>query len=83
MEKGYNSDVTVRGLNFHVQTEDWGKDQSVIVTKVFRNGAVIKSIKTTYNEVLKLGPRDVSQALRLGMREQHQRILDQLAADQF
>ena len=83
MEKGFNSDVNVRGLSFHVQTEDWGKEQAVIVTKVFRNGAVIKSVKTPYDVVLKFGPRDIAQALRLGMREQHQQILDQLAADRI
>ena len=86
VENGFNSDVMVHGLNYHVQTEDWGGESRVIVTKVFRDGAVVKSMKTPYSDIIRSGTgvsRDFVQALRLCMREQHQRILDLLQSDRL
>jgi hypothetical protein len=87
VEKGFNSDVVFKGMNFHVQTEDWGQENPYLVSRVYQNGAVIKSIKTPYAEVL--GPSRFtrvsadSQAIRLALREQHQRILDLLLSGQL
>lgn len=87
MEKGFNSDVVFKGMNFHVQTEDWGQQNPYIVSRVYQSGAVIKSIKTSYSEVL--GPTrfvrpDVnSQAIRLAIRDQHEKILDLLLSGQL
>lgn len=82
MEKGFNSDVIFKGMNFHVQSEDWGFDNPYLVSRVYQNGAVIKSVKTPYAEVLGSGlmnrHRVDSQAIRLALREQHQKILDLL-----
>ena len=86
MEKGFNSDVVLRGVTFHVQTEDWGVDNPFLVSRVYQNGAVIKSIKTHYSEVLGRsfarptfgGPQFEPQVIRLALRDQHQRILDLL-----
>lgn len=47
---GFNSDITVSGQPFHVQTEDWGFEQRLVVTKIFSRGAVIKSFKTSYSD---------------------------------
>lgn len=85
MEKGYNSDVTVQGIHYHVQTEDWGKENPFLVSRIFCNGAVVRSVKTPYSSALRaqvrlssLGHVSTSQALRLAMIDQHNRILDQL-----
>lgn len=78
MEKGFNSDVSWLGSQYHVQTEDWGKNNPYLVSRVFRNGAVVKSIKTAYSEVLPFGPAIESKAIRLAMKIQHQQILDLL-----
>lgn len=87
VEKGFNSDVIYRGLDFHVQSEDWGEGNPYLVSRVYQNGAVIKSIKRSYAEVLGaasfLRPRIDSQAIRLALREQHQKILDQLLSGQL
>lgn len=83
VEKGFNSDVTAMGMQYHVQTEDWGFEKSCIVTRVYRNGAVVKSFKLSYATILEDGPTAFDQALRLAMRDQHQKILDQLLAGQF
>lgn len=83
MQKGYNSDVSWEGESFHVQTEDWGVNNPYIVSRVYQSGAVLKSIKTAYVDVLASGPTTSAQAIRLAMREQHQQILDQLLSGQL
>lgn len=83
MQKGFNSDVMYRGLTFHVQTEDWGRENPFLVSRVYQAGAVVKSVKTPYAEVLsRLQLRD-AEAIRLAMREQHQQILDLLVSGQL
>jgi hypothetical protein len=78
MEKGFNSDISWSGREYHVQTEDWGSENPYLVSRVFQNGAVVKSIKTSYNEVLPRGPAAESKSIRLAMKIQHQQILDLL-----
>lgn len=81
MEKGFNSDIFLNGSTYHIQTEDWGNENPFIVTRVFKSGAVVKSIKTSYNDVWKKSPRSDSHAIRLAMQLQHQTILDQLSVE--
>lgn len=89
MEKGFNSNVSLEGDNFHVQTEDWGVHNPFVVSRVYRGGAVVKSVKTSYSEILSLratSPLAESSAvlaIRMAVREQHQKILDQLLSGQL
>lgn len=83
MQKGFNSDVQVSGTRYHVQTEDWGLHNPYLVSRVFREGAVLKSVKTSYSEVLPRGSDSGAQAIRLAMRVQHQQILDLLVSGQL
>ncbi|MCB0341186.1 MAG: hypothetical protein H6626_12480 [Pseudobdellovibrionaceae bacterium] len=83
VEKGFNSDITVYGTSFHVQTEDWGRENPFLVSRIFRNGAVLKSIKTSYTDVLPRGVTSPPQAIRLAMKVQHESILDLLVSGQL
>ena len=91
MEKGFNSDIVFKGMNFHVQSEDWGDGNPFLVSRVYQNGAVIKSIKTPYSEVLRpyagitrtYRPGQDPQVIRVALREQHQKILDLLLSGQL
>jgi hypothetical protein len=78
MLKGYNSDLRVGATLFHVQTEDWGRDNPYIVTRVFKQGAVIKSIKTPYQSILPKGHYE-ENLIREAMKQQHYSILDQIS----
>lgn len=79
MEKGFNSDIQVRGQKYHVQTEDWGKNNPFVVSRVFCNGAVIKTIKTSYQDILVLGAHSKdSEAIKIALRNQHNLIIDRL-----
>jgi len=85
MEKGYNSDIHIFGDFYHVQTEDWGPDLKVLITRVFKNGAVIKSIKTPYQQFL-LDSASITSCrpkLREALRNQHKKILDLLQSGQL
>ena len=77
MEAGLNSDIKVGERDFHIQTEDWGWDNPFIVTKIFSQGAVLKSFKIPYQEVLQ-SPFPSEQSIRTAIEKQHQEILDRL-----
>lgn len=83
MQKGFNSDIRINGLTYHVQTEDWGLANPFLVSQVFYNGAVVKSVKTAYTDVLPKGPASESRAIHLAMQFQHQKILDLLVSGQL
>ncbi len=83
MEKGFNTDISVEGAQYHIQTEDWGDANPFLVTRVFKEGAVVKSFKTSYREVYAKSPKADRQAIRLAMRDQHERILDRLVSGQL
>lgn len=83
MEKGFNTDISLEGSRYHVQTEDWGHANPFLVTRIFKEGAVIKSIKTPYREIIQKVKNFDQQAIRLAMRDQHERILDRLVSGQL
>ncbi|MCC6278754.1 MAG: hypothetical protein IT289_12640 [Oligoflexia bacterium] len=81
IEPGFNSDIICRGTTYHVQTEDWGQANPFVVTRVFQAGSVVASLKTPYERIIHtVASAQPRQAIRLGMREQHQKILDQLVS---
>ena len=77
MEAGLNSDITIGQRAFHIQTEDWGWDNPFIVTKIFSQGAVLKSYKMPYQTVLQ-SPFASDQSIRTAIEKQHKEILDRL-----
>jgi hypothetical protein len=79
MEKGFNSDILFRGKTFHIQTEDWGFDNPYLVSRIFHNGAVLKTIKTSYADVFRQGPVRNVEALRLALRKQHSQVCETLS----
>lgn len=81
MQKGFNSDITVRGKSYHIQTEDWGMQNPFLVSRIFCNGAVLKTIKTPYESVLRLGSTQTQEAIKLALRRQHSTIIDAIMAD--
>ncbi|MDZ4676267.1 MAG: hypothetical protein SGI74_02055 [Oligoflexia bacterium] len=80
IEPGFNSDIVCAGTKYHVQTEDWGEENPFVVTRVYHSGTVVLSLKTTYEKIAATNFAVGRQAVRLGMREQHQQILDQLVS---
>lgn len=82
MQKGHNTDLRVDGIQYHIQTEDWGVENPFLVTRVFKNGAVVRSVKRSYKKALVLSPTALSEAVIIALTEQHQKILDLLQSGQ-
>jgi hypothetical protein len=78
MQKGFNSDITVRGNKYHVQTEDWGMQNPFVVSRIFCNGAVMKTIKTPYETVLQAASIRTDDAIKTALSRQHSQIIDKL-----
>jgi hypothetical protein len=49
--KGENSDLFINGQNIHVQTEDWGPEKRIFISRVFKNGSVFKTFKLSYDKI--------------------------------
>ena len=84
--KGFNSDICFKGCSYHVQTEDWGKvPEAPIVTKVFKNGAVVKTITTDYKDFISVNGDSSTydngndlDHIRQAMQNQHRTVLTRL-----
>jgi hypothetical protein len=74
---GHNSNVTVNGTIFHVQTEDRGTANAVIDTTVHCLGRVLHRRKASYLDLLPLNA-DSEQALKLRLDEQHRAVMEEL-----
>lgn len=53
MITGLNTDVQYGGKIYHVQTEDSGLNNPVIITHCFVNGAIIATKKTSYADIVR------------------------------
>lgn len=83
MLKGYNSDIAYQDCTYHVQTEDWGRDNPYFVSQVFKSGTVLKTIKISYTKVLPMGVDSDVKTIAIVLEAQHQSILDLLVSGQL
>jgi hypothetical protein len=74
---GHNSNVTVAGLLFHVQTEDRGTANALIDTTVYCRGRVMHRLTNSYFDLLPLDA-DRGHALKLRLDEQHRTVVEEL-----
>ncbi len=73
MIPGINTDVTHDGVAYHVQTEDLGAKRRLILTLVYKNGAVVLRETLDYGQTLAAEPS--ASLLRALMDAQHCRVL--------
>jgi hypothetical protein len=69
MLSGFNHNIRFRGKVYHVQTEDGGKDNPQIITNAFQGGAILDSVRTSYEDLL--GQSNWQAELRDRMKAQH------------
>lgn len=85
IQKGFNSDIQVRGCKYHVQTEDWGFDNPFIVSRIFYNGSVFKTIKTSYKKILestfKINSIELNELISEAIQNQHHEVMDRLMSN--
>ncbi len=78
---GYNNNVTYKGKVYHVQTEDSGLNNPIIVTLLYFKGTILASKKTSYSHLI--GNKDIKKSVRELMKEQHKAILKELIAGKY
>jgi len=81
MDLSLNSDLSVGSDSYHIQTEDWGDASPYIVSRIYKNGAVVKSIKTPYSDIL-IAPMWDKSAVGEAVQSQHSQILDLVLSGQ-
>jgi len=73
MLTGYNTDIKHEGVVYHVQTEDGGTDNPVIVSLIYQGGRILASKKTSYTHLL--GTDDLVSQLRDLLEHQHKTMI--------
>ena len=74
---GHNTNVTLEGTIFHVQTEDRGITTAIIDTTVHCRGRVLHRRTSKYQDLLPLDA-DREQALKIRLDDQHYTIVEEL-----
>jgi hypothetical protein len=73
MLTGYNTDIKHEGVIYHVQTEDGGTENPVIVSLVYQGGRILVSKKTSYAQLL--GTDGFMSKLRDLLERQHKTMI--------
>lgn len=76
MLSGFNTNVRHRGVLFHVQTEDSGRNHPHVITHLYHGGTILASEKSSYKELLDGG--DLQARVRGLMEGQHAAMLARL-----
>jgi hypothetical protein len=74
---GFNTDVKVAGVVYHVQTEDRGESNPVIDTTVYCKGRIVHRRATSYKDELDQ-LRSAPERLHQKLEAQHRAILEEL-----
>jgi len=69
MLSGFNHNLKYKGKIYHVQTEDGGRENPMIITHIFLGGVILSTVRTPYHDLLPLP--DLEEALRARMKVQH------------
>ena len=77
MAFGHNSNVTVAGDTYHVQTEERGAAQALIDTTVYLRGRVLHRRTNSFSDLLPLNT-DREHALKLRVDTQHRGVVDEI-----
>lgn len=81
MLSGYNTNISYKGDTYHVQTEDSGIKNPVIVTLLYSKGAILTSKKTNYAHIVK-DPDYLEKVKRL-MKQQHKTMIKELLSGRY
>ncbi len=78
---GFNTTVTRRGVDFHVQTQDKGRTANYVESTLYKSGQVLSSRKTFYTSLL--DSPDLQKKIKAIVEEQHSAILREIAEGKF
>ena len=73
---GYNTNVPYKGKLYHVQTEDNGLKNPLVVTLLYYKGTILASKKSSYADLI--SSPDYKEKVRELMKEQHKAMMKEL-----
>lgn len=76
MLTGYNTNIAYKNKVYHIQTEDSGQNNPVIVSLLYFQGAILASKKTSYAHLL--NDTNFKTKVREMMKEQHKTMIKEL-----
>lgn len=75
---GFNTDVHVSNITYHVQTEDRGTKNPVVDSVIYVGGKIVDRVQTPYN------PEAVTEAeIEAMVRRQHRELLESIRSGTF
>ena len=78
---GYNTNISYKDKIYHIQTEDSGLKNPVIVTLLYSKGAILASKKTSYEHIL--DDPDFKEKVRRLMKVQHKIMIKELLSGKY
>jgi hypothetical protein len=73
---GYNTNVPYKGKLYHIQTEDNGLKNPLVVTLLYFKGTILASKKSSYAHLI--NSPDYKEKVRELMKEQHKAMMKEL-----
>ena len=81
MLPGFNHNIKYKDKIFHIQTEDNGEDNPLVISHIFVGGNIIATKKTDYSNLL--GKEGFRDKLREIMERQHKELIKELITGKF
>jgi hypothetical protein len=69
MLSGFNHNLKYKGKIYHIQTEDGGRENPMIITHIFLGGVILSTVRMPYDDLL--SRPDWEESLRERMKVQH------------
>jgi hypothetical protein len=81
MVGGFNHNFSYKGAVYHIQSEDGGLRNPVIVTLLYHGGTILASRKICYADIIRVD--NLAQVVEELMKEQHREMLRSLKNGEF
>jgi hypothetical protein len=78
---GYNTNVKFKGNVYHVQTEDSGLTNPIIITLLYIKGTILSSKKVSYEHMA--NSPDYKETVRELMKKQHKSMIKELISGKY
>ncbi len=78
---GYNTNLSYKEMVFHIQTEDGGIKNPLVITHLYYKGAILASKKTSYADILSI--TDFQETVREIMEKQHKSMIKAVLMGRF
>ncbi len=76
MTHGRNENVKYKGVTFHIQTEDRGRRNPVVVSTLFYRGVIITEERVSYKHIL--SSTNLKESLYKIIKELHHKVIENL-----